>query len=209
MEGVLWKWTNYWSGWQTRWFILEDGVLSYYMSQEEVGQGCKGSMKVSALEIVVSNVDNTRMDLVIPGEKHMYLRAATSQERQQWLVALGSSKACLTTATAPLTITHSSGDKLRSRKVELKLYADLLMQQVHTIKEASKTQDVQKIEEGSSLLEVTCDTFIKTLEDCMEMCSDHSQTLTPEIIPVNNHYPVKPKATMPSTKRLNSFEKKT
>ncbi|XP_046680649.1 pleckstrin homology domain-containing family A member 3-like [Homalodisca vitripennis] len=52
MEGVLWKWTNYWNGWQTRWFILENGILSYYMSQEEVNQGCKGSMKVSALEIM-------------------------------------------------------------------------------------------------------------------------------------------------------------
>lgn len=40
------------TGWQTRWFILENGVLSYYMSQEEVNQGCKGSMKVSALEII-------------------------------------------------------------------------------------------------------------------------------------------------------------
>lgn len=35
------------------------------------------------------------MDLVIPGEQHMYLRAATSLERQQWLVALGSAKACV------------------------------------------------------------------------------------------------------------------
>lgn len=46
--------------------------------------------------IPVSNVDNTRMDLSIPGEKNLYLRAPSSQERQLWLVALGSSKACLT-----------------------------------------------------------------------------------------------------------------
>lgn len=45
----------------------------------------------------VNPVDGTRMDLVIPGEQHIYLRAATSQERQQWLVALGSAKACVTT----------------------------------------------------------------------------------------------------------------
>lgn len=43
----------------------------------------------------VNSVDSTRMDLVIPGEQHMYLKAATSQERQQWLVALGSAKACV------------------------------------------------------------------------------------------------------------------
>lgn len=37
----------------------------------------------------------TRLDLVIPGEQHIYLKAATPQERQQWLVALGSAKACV------------------------------------------------------------------------------------------------------------------
>jgi len=42
------------SGWQTRWFILDNGVLAYYKSQEEVNQGCKGSMKVTACEIIGS-----------------------------------------------------------------------------------------------------------------------------------------------------------
>nr|XP_022920853.1 pleckstrin homology domain-containing family A member 3-like [Onthophagus taurus] len=97
MEGTLWKWTNYWNGWQTRWFVLENGVLTYYKSQEEVNQGCKGSIKVQACEINVNYIDITRMDLVIPGEQHMYLRAPTSQERQKWLVALGTAKACVQT----------------------------------------------------------------------------------------------------------------
>ncbi len=54
-------------GWQSRWFILEDGILSYYKSYEEVSQGCKGSMNVSVCEIVVNHADNTRLDLVISG----------------------------------------------------------------------------------------------------------------------------------------------
>lgn len=41
----------------------------------------------------VNPIDNTRLDLVIPGEQHLYLRAATSLERQEWLVALGTAKA--------------------------------------------------------------------------------------------------------------------
>lgn len=45
-------------GWQTRWFVLEDDILSYYMSQEEVNQGCKGSIKVSALEIMGKSMGN-------------------------------------------------------------------------------------------------------------------------------------------------------
>lgn len=35
------------------------------------------------------------MDLVIPGQQHMYLRAPSPQDRQKWLVALGSAKACV------------------------------------------------------------------------------------------------------------------
>uniref|UniRef100_G3MQ76 PH domain-containing protein n=1 Tax=Amblyomma maculatum TaxID=34609 RepID=G3MQ76_AMBMU len=104
MEGVLWKWTNYWNGWQPRWFILDKGILTYYKSQDEVNQGCKGSVKVSACEIVVHPTDNRRLDLVIPSEQHFYLRAPTPSERQQWLVALGSSKA----ATAAVTGGHTT-----------------------------------------------------------------------------------------------------
>ncbi|KAL3649831.1 hypothetical protein CASFOL_006234 [Castilleja foliolosa] len=28
--GILYKWVNYGKGWRERWFVLEDGVLSYY-----------------------------------------------------------------------------------------------------------------------------------------------------------------------------------
>ena len=40
------------SGWQARWFILDNGILSYYKSEEDVVSGCKGSIKVSACDIV-------------------------------------------------------------------------------------------------------------------------------------------------------------
>ena len=45
--------------------------------------------------LTVHSADNTRLDLIIPGEAHFYVKAATPHERQQWLVALGSCKACL------------------------------------------------------------------------------------------------------------------
>ncbi len=57
------------AGWQSRWFILENGILSYYKSFEEVEQGCKGSINVSECEISPNHTDNTRMDLIIPGEQ--------------------------------------------------------------------------------------------------------------------------------------------
>ena len=33
MKGYLKKWTNYTSGYKLRWFVLEDGVMSYYKHQ--------------------------------------------------------------------------------------------------------------------------------------------------------------------------------
>ncbi|XP_038215930.1 pleckstrin homology domain-containing family A member 3-like [Zerene cesonia] len=195
MEGVLWKWTNYWNGWQTRWFVLENGILSYYKSQDEVCQGCKGSVKVSVCQINVNNIDNTRMDLVIPGQQHMYLRAPSSQDRQKWLVALGSAKACLESIADVKVI--GVEDSLISKKSELHLYCDLLMQQVHAVKSAASHDngpDVEKIEEASSLLKATCDTFIRTLEDIMKLTTTATGNLTPFEVQV---------PPIPASKNLN------
>lgn len=40
-------------GWQVRWFKLEMplGVLSYYRSEEEVGQASRGSLKMACCDI--------------------------------------------------------------------------------------------------------------------------------------------------------------
>lgn len=50
---------------------------------------------ISLVLPVVHATDSTRMELVIPGEQYFYLKAGGAAERQKWLVALGSSKACL------------------------------------------------------------------------------------------------------------------
>ncbi|KAL0272864.1 UNVERIFIED_CONTAM: hypothetical protein PYX00_005686 [Menopon gallinae] len=212
MEGVLWKWTNYWNGWQMRWFVLDNGVLAYYKSQEEVNQGCKGSLKVSACEISVHPTDNTRLDVIVPGEQHIYLKAASNQERQQWLVALGSTKACVTTRSR-----KESGDlyphSLKSKRSELRLYCDLLMQQVHQLKMCATEEnnfDVKKLNDASSLLSVTCDTFIKTLDDCMKLSDanflyelPHQHITDVPLACSHNH---KVKATIPVMKRSSSYE---
>lgn len=45
---------------------------------------------------LVHTSDSTRVDLTIPGEQYFYLKAINAAERQKWLVALGTAKACLT-----------------------------------------------------------------------------------------------------------------
>lgn len=43
----------------------------------------------------VHAADSTRLELMIPGEQYFYLQALNAAERQKWLVALGTAKACL------------------------------------------------------------------------------------------------------------------
>ena len=44
---------------------------------------------------VVHGTDPSRLDLIVPGEQHFYIKASNPQERQEWLVALGSTKATM------------------------------------------------------------------------------------------------------------------
>ncbi|XP_040208872.1 pleckstrin homology domain-containing family A member 8 isoform X2 [Rana temporaria] len=138
MEGILYKWTNYLSGWQPRWFLLCGGILSYYDSQEDAWKGCKGSIQMAVCEIQVHPTDSTRMDLAIPGEQYFYLKARTAAERQQWLVALGSAKACITDIRTKKEKEFSdSTEALKTKMSELRLYCDILVQQVNKTKETS------------------------------------------------------------------------
>ncbi len=53
MEGNLYKWTNYWNGWQQRYFVLKEGILTYYNNKEESKNGgCKRSFKISMFDII-------------------------------------------------------------------------------------------------------------------------------------------------------------
>ncbi|XP_078109269.1 pleckstrin homology domain-containing family A member 8 isoform X2 [Sander vitreus] len=175
MEGMLHKWTNYISGWQPRWFVLDGGTLSYYDSQEDAWKGCKGSIKISVCEIQVHSSDSTRVDLTIPGEQYFYLRAINAAERQKWLVALGTSKACLTdNRTKREKELHENTEALKTKMSELRLYCDLLLQQVNKIKENDELADTAEtgIDTGN-MVKSTCTTFLKTLEECMQI-ANHS-----------------------------------
>lgn len=50
MQGVLHKWVNYGKGWRSRWFVLEDGVLSYYKLCG--GGGCGESASPAAARVI-------------------------------------------------------------------------------------------------------------------------------------------------------------
>ncbi|XP_077124959.1 pleckstrin homology domain-containing family A member 8 isoform X1 [Ranitomeya variabilis] len=174
MEGILYKWTNYLSGWQPRWFLLCGGILSYYDSREDAWKGCKGSIQMAVCEIQVHATDNTRMDLAIPGEQYFYLKARSAAERQQWLVALGSAKACITDIRTKKEKEFSdSTETLKTKMSELRLYCDILVQQVNKTKDTSSIGSSESQDEldMGALLKSTCNTFLKTLEECMQIAN--------------------------------------
>ncbi|XP_075757740.1 pleckstrin homology domain-containing family A member 3-like isoform X2 [Pelodiscus sinensis] len=184
MEGALLKWTNYLAGWQPRYFVLDSGILSYYDSQDDVGKGSKGSIKMAVCEIKVHPSDPTRMELAIPGEQYFYLKAGGAAERQKWLVALGSSKACLGDSRSQKDKDMQLSSESLGRKLsELRLYCDVLTQQVLEVQESMRPQDNGclldlEMTEASSLLRATCSQFLSTLEECMKFANSR---LAPEL----------------------------
>ena len=53
ISGTLSKWTNYIHGWQDRYIVVKDGVMSYYKSQQDTGYGCRGSVSIHQASIKV------------------------------------------------------------------------------------------------------------------------------------------------------------
>ncbi|KAG5838973.1 hypothetical protein ANANG_G00229430 [Anguilla anguilla] len=174
MEGVLLKWTNYFSGWQPRYFVLKGLFLTYYLSKEDVGKAIEGSVKMVLCEIKVHPTDVRRFDLHYPGEQSVCLKVQSLGDRQRWLVALGSAKACLIDKRpeAEMELTQSDND-LRVKRSELQLCCHLLVEQVHALQGCVQPLEnqAQSLLAVSSALRRTCSRFLGTPEECGNMCS--------------------------------------
>lgn len=189
LEGMLYKWTNYWGGWQPRWFVLNHCILAYYSSLEEMDKGCKASVNVSAGELKVHPTDLTRFDIILQHDQHWYLRASSTAERQKWLIAIGSAKAG--SAEKWIIQEKESAEamgELQTKISELRLYCDLLISQVEKVKEEAKNEHPapEKLTETSSMLSVTCDTFIATLSQCLTI-AESSHFLPSPVENSNSH----------------------
>lgn len=55
IQATLSKWTNYLLGWQDRFVVVRDGILSYYKSEIDLQYGCRGSVSLHKAKILVSN----------------------------------------------------------------------------------------------------------------------------------------------------------
>ncbi|XP_034019908.1 oxysterol-binding protein 1-like isoform X3 [Thalassophryne amazonica] len=90
-KGWVFKWTNYIKGYQRRWFVLSNGLLSYYRTQAEMGHTCRGTINLATANITVEDACN----FVISngGTQTYHLKASCEVERQRWITALELAKA--------------------------------------------------------------------------------------------------------------------
>lgn len=94
-RGYLGKWTNYARGYKNRWFVLENGVLSYYHTQEEEGKQSRGSTNLRYAKIRADSADKLRFEVIgdPPSQtaktgSRLYLRGSHPVERARWVQVL-------------------------------------------------------------------------------------------------------------------------
>lgn len=93
-RGFLEKWTNVVGGFKLRWFVLKDGVLSYYQSPEDEGRLVRGSTHLQYATIRTEK-DATRFEVISrvgKGSNKVYLRANDAAECHRWVQMLETSK---------------------------------------------------------------------------------------------------------------------
>ncbi|KAM6972754.1 oxysterol-binding protein 1 [Aplochiton taeniatus] len=90
-KGWLFKWTNYVKGYQRRWFVLSNGLLSYYRTQAEMGHTCRGTINLATANIAVE--DSCNFVISNGGAQTYHLKASSEVERQRWITALELAKA--------------------------------------------------------------------------------------------------------------------
>lgn len=96
-RGFLGKWTNFAGGYKTRWFVLENGILSYYHTQDEEGKQSRGSTNLRFARIRADNNDKHRFEVIADppsgstkstSASRLYLRGSHPVERARWVQVL-------------------------------------------------------------------------------------------------------------------------
>ncbi|XP_067861701.1 oxysterol-binding protein 2-like isoform X4 [Heptranchias perlo] len=111
-KGWLYKWTNYLKGYQRRWFVLSNGLLSYYSTcspscsglqpgggpmegtpamgtQAEMGHTCRGTINLATAHI---DIEDSCTFVLSDSGRTYHLKASSEVERQRWVTALELAK---------------------------------------------------------------------------------------------------------------------
>ncbi|KAI1323268.1 Oxysterol-binding protein-domain-containing protein [Xylariaceae sp. FL0255] len=90
MKGYLKKWTNYRKGYQLRWFVLENGVLSYYKHQDDADDACRGAISMRIARLHMSPEEKTKFEIIGKSSVKYVLKANHEVEAKRWFWALNN-----------------------------------------------------------------------------------------------------------------------
>lgn len=88
MKGFLKKWTNFTGGYKLRWFVLENGVLSYYKKQGDIESACRGSINMRQARLHLDSTEKLQFEVLSGESAKFHLKSNHPVETSRWVWAL-------------------------------------------------------------------------------------------------------------------------
>ncbi|XP_045647332.1 oxysterol-binding protein 2 isoform X4 [Ursus americanus] len=201
-KGWLLKWTNYLKGYQRRWFVLSNGLLSYYRNQGEMAHTCRGTINLSTAHF---DTEDSCGIVLTSGARTYHLKASSEVERQQWITALELAKAKAKAVRLMSSHSDDSGDdddetaspadksELRRTIKGLSLKLDDLstcndliakhgaalqrsLSELDSLKiPCESSEKLKVVNERATLFRITSNAMINACRDFLELAETHSR----------------------------------
>ncbi|CAG9559291.1 unnamed protein product [Danaus chrysippus] len=196
-KGWLFKWTNYLKGYQRRWFVLSNGVLSYYRNQAEMAHTCRGN--ISLMGALIHAADSCTFVISNGGTQTFHIRAHDEVERQSWVTALELAKAKAIRAqesdddedeitSGPVAIPGSDESEdpggiareLTARFHDLKTCSELVARHGAALQrslvdlEIPPTDTTKEVSERATLFRISCNAMMNACSEFMSAAATSS-----------------------------------
>ncbi|MXQ94307.1 hypothetical protein E5288_WYG007347 [Bos mutus] len=199
-KGWLLKWTNYLKGYQRRWFVLSNGLLSYYRNQGEMAHTCRGTINLFTAHF---DTEDSCGIVLTSGGRTYHLKAGSEVERQQWITALELAKARAvrmmsnhsddsgddedgTPSPADKSELHSTIKSLSLKLDDLSTCNELVAKHGVALQRslneldglripAESSEKLKAVNERATLFRITSNAMINACRDFLELAETHSR----------------------------------
>ncbi|CAH2051878.1 unnamed protein product, partial [Iphiclides podalirius] len=201
-KGWLFKWTNYLKGYQRRWFVLSNGLLSYYRNQAEMAHTCRGT--ISLLGALIHTADSCTFVISNGGTQTFHIRAHDEVERQSWVTALELAKAKAIRAqesdddedqmaTGPVAVGGGEGEtedaggiarELAARFHDLRTCSELVARHGAALQrslvdlEVPPTDTTKQVSERATLFRISCNAMMNACSEFMSAAAASSARMS-------------------------------
>uniref|UniRef100_A0A8C4RHF2 Oxysterol-binding protein n=1 Tax=Erpetoichthys calabaricus TaxID=27687 RepID=A0A8C4RHF2_ERPCA len=191
-KGWLFKWTNYLKGYQRRWFVLSNGLLSYYRTKAEMAHTCRGTINLATAHIDTEDSCNI---VLTSGGRTYHLKASSEVERQRWVTGLELAKAKAIRMMHDQSDPSSQSDKsklhstlkiLSSKLDDLNTCNDLIskhgaalqrsLSELENLRIPSESgEKIKAVNERATLFRITSNAMINACRDFLELAETTSR----------------------------------